>query len=141
MSIPYFFLIYAFFFILSFLALLNGGSGYLCIDIFLYILFFLLSYTGVLLLKIIDKQKFVFMILLITMLSSLYFFRLNLYYMVFNLFFIIKLFYFESKNGTFYGDESVFMNFVLNCSLINKVLILIFVLFIIANESFDSNFF
>ena len=123
----HFLLIYLIVFTLSFLGLIDGGSGSELLDIVLLNIFFVFTYVSIFCLKIYNFKENNRMIPVILFTSSCYFYQAHFLILVIYLVIMIYLLFFSRSKGEMDPVKSVFLNFFSTSNYIDLLMIVAFI--------------
>ena len=128
-------LAYLFVFLISFIGLLQGETGFYLLDAFLYMIFFMTSYTCAFIIKIHDDKTFKYHVFIIILLSSIYFIKISYYHSLINLAFYLWLLI-KKRKVMYEPQKSVFFNFYNNSSKSELGALLIFLAYLLSYAYF-----
>jgi hypothetical protein len=126
-------LVYFIVFTTSFLGLLGGLTSNWIIDSALSFIFFVLSYSFILIIYESDKKNNIYYSILISIMTLLYFYNLNFLLLII---LILYLFLIKRKNFAFDGVKSLFHNFYINIFTVEKIFFILFFISILTYNYF-----
>lgn len=120
--------VYFIVFLFSFFGLLDGMTNNWIVDSLLNFIFFIVSYSFILILYETDRKKNIYFSILISVMTLIYFYNLNVLLLTIPIVLMLYLFLVKSKDFVFNSFKSLFHNFYSNIFFIEKTLLLLFFL-------------
>ena len=123
--------VYLVVFLFSFLGLFEGLTNNWIVDSFLNFIFFLLSYSFILIIYETNREKNIYYSIFISILTLLYFYKLSLFLLIIPIVLIFYLFLIKREKFNFNPINSLFFNFYLNIFFVEKIFFILFLIFIL----------